>query len=78
MTTGNFYFYLQNRLIQISQTGGQWYSDTYPLVFPVKTKDDRNVLFCLTLLPLTFAKLEHLFTFVFNLVNSVINKKRRH
>ncbi len=28
MTTENFYFYLQNRLIQTSQIGGQWYSDT--------------------------------------------------
>ncbi len=28
MTTDNFCFYLQNRLIQTSQTGGQWYSDT--------------------------------------------------
>jgi hypothetical protein len=28
MATENFYFYLQNRLIQTSQTGGQWYSDT--------------------------------------------------
>ncbi len=38
MTTDNFCFYLQNRLIQTrqtSQTGGQWYSDTSPpLVFP--------------------------------------------
>jgi hypothetical protein len=33
MTTNNFCFYLQNRLIQTSQTGGQWYSDTSPLVF---------------------------------------------
>jgi hypothetical protein len=24
----NFCFYLQNRLIQTSQAGGQWYSDT--------------------------------------------------
>jgi len=24
-------FYLQNRLLQTGQTGGQWYSDTYPL-----------------------------------------------
>ncbi len=30
MTTNNFCFYLQNRLIQTSQTGGQWYSDTSP------------------------------------------------
>jgi hypothetical protein len=29
MTTDNF-FYLQNRLIQTSKTGGQWYSDTSP------------------------------------------------
>ncbi len=33
MTTDNFCFYLQNRLIQTSQTG-QSYSDTSPLVFP--------------------------------------------
>ncbi len=29
-----FCFYLQNRRIQTSQTGGQWYRDTSPLVFP--------------------------------------------
>jgi hypothetical protein len=34
MITDNFCFYLQNRLIQTSQTGGQQYSDTSPLVFP--------------------------------------------
>ncbi len=28
MTSGNFCFYLQNRLIQSSQTGGQPYSDS--------------------------------------------------
>jgi len=27
---------LQNTLIQTSQTGGQWYSDTSPLVFPAR------------------------------------------
>jgi hypothetical protein len=37
MTTDNFCFYLQNRLIQNSQTGGQWYSDTSPLIFPAVT-----------------------------------------
>ncbi len=37
MTTDNFCFYLQNRLIQTSQTGDQWYSDTSPLVFPGET-----------------------------------------
>jgi hypothetical protein len=34
MTTDNFCVYLKNRLIQNSQTGGQRYSDTSPLVFP--------------------------------------------
>ena len=34
MTTENFYFYLQNRLIQTSQTGGQQYSDTSPISIP--------------------------------------------
>ncbi len=33
-TTDNFYFYLQNRPIQTSQTGGQWYSDTSPFSIP--------------------------------------------
>ncbi len=36
MTTDKFCFHLQNRQIQTSQTGGQWYSDTSPLVFPGK------------------------------------------
>jgi hypothetical protein len=31
MTIDSFCFYLQNRLIQTSQTGGQWYSDTSTL-----------------------------------------------
>ncbi len=34
MTTDNFCFYLQNRLIETSQTGGQWYSDTSPFSIP--------------------------------------------
>ncbi len=34
MTTDNFCFYLQNRQIQTSQTGGQWYSDTSPFSIP--------------------------------------------
>ncbi len=34
MTTNNFCFYLQNRLIQTSPTGGQWYSDTSPFSIP--------------------------------------------
>jgi hypothetical protein len=37
MTTENICIYLLNRLIQTNQTGGQWYSDTSPLVFPVLT-----------------------------------------
>ncbi len=34
ITTDNFCFYLQNRLIQTSQTGGQQYSDTSPFSIP--------------------------------------------
>ncbi len=34
MTTDNFSFYLQNRLIQTSQTGGQQNSDTSPFSIP--------------------------------------------
>jgi hypothetical protein len=34
MTTDNFCFYLQNRLTQTSQTGGQRYSDTSPFSIP--------------------------------------------
>ncbi len=34
MTTDNFCFYLQNRLIQTDQTGGQLYSDTSPFSVP--------------------------------------------
>jgi hypothetical protein len=34
MTTDNFHFYLQNRLIQTSQTVGQRYSDTSPFSIP--------------------------------------------
>ena len=34
MTIEIFCFYLQNRQIQTSETGGQWYSDTSPLSIP--------------------------------------------
>jgi hypothetical protein len=34
VTSDNFSFYLQSRLIQTSQTGGQWYSDTSPFSVP--------------------------------------------
>jgi hypothetical protein len=34
MTTENFCFYLQKRLIQTSQTEGQQYSDTSPISIP--------------------------------------------
>jgi hypothetical protein len=34
MTTDNFCFYFQNRLIRTSKTGGQRYSDTSPFSIP--------------------------------------------
>jgi hypothetical protein len=44
MTTYNFRFYLQNRLIQTGQTGGQLYSDTSPLVFPIQAMQLTNIV----------------------------------
>jgi hypothetical protein len=34
VTATNFCYYLQNRLIQMIQTGGQQYSDTSPFSIP--------------------------------------------
>jgi hypothetical protein len=34
MPSDNFCFYLQNRLIQTSQTGGQWHRYTSPSIIP--------------------------------------------
>ncbi len=34
MRSDNFWFYLQNRLIQTSQAGGQWYIDPSPFSIP--------------------------------------------
>ena len=54
MTTDNFCFYLENRLIQSSQTGGQWYIDTSPFSIPWWNSNDlhthqfRNFLLCLS------------------------------
>ncbi len=39
VTTDNICFYLQNRLIQTSQRGGQWYSDTSPFSTPWRDRD---------------------------------------
>jgi len=39
MTTDNFCFYLQNRIIQTSQRGGQQYSDTSLFSIPWKKTD---------------------------------------
>ncbi len=49
MTTDNFCLYLQNRLIQTSQTGGQWYSDTSPISIPWLLHWRQNRLTCLSL-----------------------------
>jgi hypothetical protein len=43
MTTDNFCFYLPNRLIQTSQTGGQWYTDTSPFSIPWIEFEDLKV-----------------------------------
>jgi hypothetical protein len=46
MKTVNFCFYLQNRLIQTSQTGGQRYSDTSPFSIPWSTVRIQPPLAC--------------------------------
>jgi hypothetical protein len=47
MTTDNLCFYLQNRLIQTSQTGGQQYSDSSPFSIPweIDRKKYTDVIF---------------------------------
>jgi hypothetical protein len=42
MTTDNFCFYLQSRLFQTSQTGGQWYNDTSPFSIPCLLLQDEG------------------------------------
>jgi hypothetical protein len=46
MTTDNFCVYLQNRLIQTSQTGGQWYSKPSPLYYSLvkPTTTDQSMI----------------------------------
>ncbi len=46
MTTDNFNFYLQNILMQTSQTGGQWYNDTSPYTIPCREYFDFSVCTC--------------------------------
>jgi hypothetical protein len=43
MTTKNNCFYLQNRLIQTSQTGGQQYIDTSPSSIPWSKYKERSL-----------------------------------
>jgi hypothetical protein len=49
LTTDIFCFYLQNRRIQNSQTGGQLYSDTSPFSIPCTRKHTLSLLFSLSL-----------------------------
>jgi hypothetical protein len=42
MTNDIFCFYLQNRLIQTTQTGGQQYSDTSPFSIPWEKEIERR------------------------------------
>jgi hypothetical protein len=35
---------MQNRLIQTSKIGGQWYSDTSPLVFPDLVREQEETI----------------------------------
>ncbi len=42
ITSDHFCFYLQNRIIQTGQTGGQWYSDTSHFSIPWPCNYTRN------------------------------------
>jgi hypothetical protein len=44
MPADNFCFYLQNWLIQINQTGGQWYSYTSPFSIPWFLFQQKSIL----------------------------------
>ncbi len=44
MTTDNFCFCFQNRLIQTSQTGGHQYSDTSPFSIPWSTTSESSIM----------------------------------
>jgi hypothetical protein len=63
MTTGNFCFYFQNRLIQTSQAGGQQYSDTSPFCIPCLRSIEDN----LKMIFLNFG--------IFNLVSKLLEKE---
>ncbi len=72
MTTDNFCFRLQNRLIQTSQTGGQQYSDTSPFSIPCSnpwTSDDEP-----SVLPLSSN--QTLFFHRYREMNGIIGNKR--
>jgi hypothetical protein len=59
MTTDNFCFYLQNRLIQTCQTGVQWYSDTSPFMFPGSLLPGfSSLMYCNTSLMVTFIEMK--------------------
>ncbi len=84
MTTDNFCFYLQNRLIQTSQTGGQQYSDTSLFSIPC-LNSDQNITDLTLLIKVTLAKLnqsslafvsicKHLFYFFVNTPLNIILK----
>jgi hypothetical protein len=50
MTTDKFCFYLQNRLTQTGQTGGQQYSDTSPFSIPWLNIFGIRTKFCIAIL----------------------------
>jgi hypothetical protein len=78
MTTDNFCFYLQNRLIQTSQTGGQWYSETSPISIPwfVPLKPSQQVK--VWLVKVEFARVKLFLVFYSALLLSMNLDHRHH
>jgi hypothetical protein len=67
MTTENFCFYLQNRLIQTSQTVGQWYSDTSPFSIPWTNTQAYNCTESITAVKSFTAQIQCLYNIIYHL-----------
>jgi hypothetical protein len=79
MATDNFCFYLQNRLYQTSQKGGQRYSDTSPFSIPCIYPSIRLSIY-LSIYPFTYLYAKHctVALFLFPLITITAKSIRAH
>jgi hypothetical protein len=76
MTTDNFCFYLQNRLIQTGQTGGPQYNDTSPFSIPCVYTSISMIFSCVIKNKDKSLFLSSLFTFTST--DMSLNKRKKH